>query len=139
MDTPTAPTLHTITIPAIGAFWPAHGGHFAGIVAGGDSERDYALIVGAEAEGELNWEHAVAWAKNLRTHDFDDWALPTRREQAVLFGNAKTFFDDDWCWSGEQYAGNAEYAWCQGFNDGYQDLSHELNKLRARAVRRVTI
>ena len=86
--------------------------------------------------GELDsrtWNGAKAWAKN------NGGELPTRQEQALLFANAKSAFQPDWYWSGEQFAGSPDCAWLQNFSNGGQDYDRKAYDYRARAVRRVSI
>ena len=67
-------------------------------------------------------------------------SLPTRREQALLFANrAEDEYKREWYWSCAQYAGYADYAWMQNFDDGYQYYVHKSNAYRARVVRRQPI
>jgi hypothetical protein len=44
-----------------------------------------------------------------------------------------------WHWTSTQYISNTEAAWCQNFNDGYQDYGYTDLQLRARAVRRIEV
>ena len=45
-------------------------------------------------------------------------------------------FEADWYWTSTRHITNSNYAWCQGFDDGYQSSSTTTVKLQARAVRR---
>ena len=81
----------------------------------------------------LTWPEALAWAESVGGR------LPTRREQAILFGNVPQLFENAWYWSSEQYAGSAEYAWRQFFSNGGQVDDPKASRCRARAVRRVPI
>jgi hypothetical protein len=141
--------------PRIGAAWPEYGGIFAGIARGStaisvttiaseDSEvgpgadnPDHCLILGRHEEKLLSWDAAMDWAKGLEP--VGKWSLPTRAEQAILFGNVPEFFAKEWYWSCAQAAGDAQYAWCQTFGHGLQGGNHKLSELRARAVRRVAL
>lgn len=134
--TPAAPTLRTISIPPLGAEW--HGGIYAGIVRGADGAPDYHLILGPEAPKALKWQPAMDWAASLDIDGHHDFALPTRREQSLLFANTGEHFKRDYYWSGAQYAGDDEYAWIQSFGNGYQFSYHKSYSYWARAVRRVT-
>ena len=80
-----------------------------------------------------NWKDATAWA------DKQGGTLPSRIDLLVLWQNLRDKFERDWYWSGEQYAGDASCAWCQGFPYGSQHFYPQGYVLRARAVRRVTI
>lgn len=79
-----------------------------------------------------NWKTALAWAEKQAG------ALPTRKEQALLFANLPGEFQQDWYWSGEPDASDSSYVWVQYFY-GYQGYNHVSYKHRARAVRRVPI
>jgi hypothetical protein len=129
-DVATAParssTREGIPMPRIGA--PLGDGIFAGIARG--EEGDHALILLAEAPKPLTWPKAMKWAEDQGA------TLPTRAEQAVLFGNLKDQFQRDWYWSCEQYAGNERFAWYQLFDYGHQGDYRKGGELRARAVRR---
>lgn len=81
----------------------------------------------------LNFNDATAWAESIGGE------LPTRQEQSLLFANLKDQFEADWYWSGEEYKSDSGYAWVQRFDYGGQLDFHELNELRARAVRRLVI
>ena len=133
-------------LPAIGTEWPGQGGTFAGLVRGENGAKDYLLILGPEYDGDTDWNTAMKWAADLRSADVDpdaahhgDYSLPTRAEQAVLFGNLRDRFQQDWYWSNTQHAEYAGFAWCQLFGYGVQGHTHKDYELRARAVRRLII
>ena len=125
--------LSTIYAPRIGTLWVEHGGIYAGIVRGTDGAPDYHLILLPDTTGELNWDDAIAWTKGL------DAELPTRREQAILFGNLSNEFELGWHWSKEQHADDSDCAWMQYFDDGDQGYDLKSYEGRARAVRRLSI
>lgn len=164
MNTATTEPLHVIPIiPGT----PFGGGIYAGrlfigdqayalIVAPKDGERAEAIwnkskkaVAGATSycDGHANTEAMAAagselalWAQALIINGETDWYLPSRLEALIAFGEVKDQFEEDWYWTSSQYAGYAECAWYQGFDDG--DQSYDLHKdyeLRARAVRRVPI
>jgi hypothetical protein len=117
-------------LPRIGA--PLAGGEFAGICRG--EEGDHALVLLPDAAAKrLTWDKATKWAESLEA------SLPTRNEQAILFGNLEDRFEAAWYWSCEQYAGDESFAWYQSFGYGNQYYGHKGNALRARAVRRLPI
>ena len=106
---------------------------YAGLMLGQNGEQDYHLfILPGEAEN-VTWSKAKEWAKKVGGD------LPTRREQRVLFANAKDEFKPDWYWSGEVNASNSASAWYQRFLNGYQNYYDRYYSLRARAVRRLVI
>lgn len=104
---------------------------YAGIVLG---EKDYHLFLKtAKPSKNLTWQEAMDWA------DIVGGSLPTRQEQAILYGNLKHEFESGWQWSNEQHALNSDCAWMQDFDSGYQDYGRKSYDGRARAVRRVYI
>lgn len=126
----------SIRFPRIGSsLW--NGGVYAGIVRGG--ENDYHLIAN-EAEGKgLSWENARSWASNLTPYAGRSWRPPTRRDQAILYGNAPELFAKEWYWSGEEYAPNAAYAWAQNFRYCTQLRYRRNYEFRARAVLHIPV
>ncbi len=142
MTTATPTLLSTLTLaelPRIGEPWPGSGGIFAGLVRGRDGAADYLLILGPEKEMECPWQDAMDWAAGIVENDHADFAIPTRAEQAILFGNLRDQFEADWYWSCEQHAACSDYAWMQDFGNGTQYDFHESYSCRARAVRRLVI
>ncbi|KVC77209.1 hypothetical protein WI76_17540 [Burkholderia ubonensis] len=106
---------------------------YAGVVLGKNGERDYHLILLPDESEKVGWKASCEWAEKC------GGSLPTRRELSILFGNLKEQFKKDWYSSGEQHESESGWAWCQGFNDGYQLISRQSYELRARAVRRLAI
>lgn len=115
-------------LPLIGAQW--HGGLYAGLTVAENDPHELILLPG-EFEGP--WEKALAWAAE------QGGELPSRFDQLVLWKNLKREFKDRWYWSCEPYAGDADYAWYQGFNYGGQGANRKGGDYLARAVRRVAI
>ncbi len=142
MTTATPTLLSTLTmaeLPRIGEPWPGSGGIFAGLMRGRDGAADYLLILGPEKEMESPWQDAMDWAAGLVENDHADFVLPTRAEQAALFGNLRDQFKRDWYWSCEQHATLSAYAWLQHFGYGNQNNYLKSHYYRARAVRRLVI
>ena len=133
----TVAAAASIQIPAIGNLWQG-GGTYAGVVRG-DAGPDYHLIVHGDEIAESTWDNAMRWAKELCEQEQFDWSLPSRAEQAVMFGNVPELFQKGAYWSNTQYAGAAGYAWCQYFDDGLQYSNLKHSELRARAVRRLNL
>ena len=106
---------------------------YAGIVLSKNGEGDHHLFLLPAKTEPLTWDKAVAWAANV------GGSLPTRQEQAILYGNLKHEFEPRWHWSSEQSADDTDYAWVQLFNDGTQYYYHKSTEYRARAVRRLII
>lgn len=126
--------------PLVGEQWPEQGGIYTGEVRGEDGAPNYHLILLDQPEhAAMPWLKATDWAAGLKVHGFDDWSLPTRREQRLLFVNAKTHFKDERYWSSEQHAGTSSHAWVQFFSDGFQLLNWKADEYRVLAVRRVVI
>jgi hypothetical protein len=119
----------TTTISSIVASLIRPGERYAGIVLADDGSISHHLFV-LPGEFKGNWNSAVAWAKEAGGE------LPSRAELAVLFGNAKNAFNEDWYWCGEQHAAFADCAWCQNFDYGNQGDGTKSASLRARAFRR---
>lgn len=121
-------STHGIALPAIGAAWK--GGIYAGLTVHDNDPAELILLPGDE---ELNWKDAGAWAEK------QGGVLPSRIDQLVLFKNLKAEFQEAWYWSGEQYAHDDAYAWCQSFSYGGQFSTHKSSHGRARAVRRLPL
>lgn len=107
---------------------------FAGLVVNDEGTQAHYLILLPACPGKkLSWPDAMAWAEK------EGGALPTRREQPILFANAKKHFEADWYWSSETHEKDASYAWYQDFSNGYQGNYHKSYEGRAVAVRRVPL
>lgn len=126
----TAPAA-AIPLPRIQSTYA--GGTVMGVMAGQSGAPDYLLIdLDVEPANDLTWDEAVAWAKSVGGE------LPTRREQAVMFGNRREGqYKPRWYWSGEQHASEPSWAWDQSFGYGDQYYGRKDFHTRARAVRRV--
>ncbi len=124
------------TLPKIGQH--TQDGIFVGICA--DSVQDNLIFLAEEQKEDINWKDAIDWATCLTEGRVQDWSLPTRGEQALLFANVPQLFKPTWYWSKEPCsAESASYAWSQGFGTGLQNYDDHASVLRARAVRRVPI
>lgn len=125
-----APEVRSIVIAAATiALNP--GEEYAGI-AFKDGKPSHHLVV-LPGDVSKNFSAANEWAKEIGGE------LPTRSEQALLYGNRPDLFEKDWYWSGEQHAGDAGYAWSQYFSYGTQYWLNVSYRDRARAVRRISI
>ena len=126
-----APAAATIPLPRIHSTYA--GGEVMGVVMGENGQPDYLLIdLGVEPKADVTWDEAKAWAASVGGD------LPTRREQAVMFGNLREGqYQPRWYWSGEAHASEPSWAWGQGFGFGGQGLDRKDYRSRARAVRRV--
>ncbi len=117
----------------IGVEWSGEVGLYVGIMRGDADAPDYHLFLLPGELTDTGWDKAVAWAESV------GGALPTRREQALLFANLKGEFEPRYYWSGEQCAADPSNAWCQHFDNGDQTSSRKPYEGRARAVRRLII
>lgn len=118
--------------PKIGAAFHGVPGIYAGLIAGDDQfDADRHLVVLDGDREDCTWQEAREWAESLGGR------LPTRREQAVMFGNTPQLFEKAWYWSGETHASDPDYAWCQSFNFGTQSYGRKGFRCRARAVRTI--
>ena len=109
------------------------GEQYAGIILSKNGEPDYHLILLPGEQSNINWKKAKEWAASIGGE------LPNRREQRVLFANAKQHFAEAWYWSGEQHADGNDSAWNQTFSYGNQSYDRKSGCYRARAVRRLII
>ena len=109
------------------------GEHYAGLILGKDGAPDHHLVLLPDAAEKLTWTQAKAWAKKAGGE------LPNRREQSLLFANLKEQFEGAWYWSSEAPASDESGAWSQHFHYGDQSWYVKGSKLRARAVRRISI
>lgn len=118
----------TITLPDLneGEFW-------AGIYIDPEDKKTHHVILLPNELESANHKTATDWAESI------GGALPDRCEQSLLYAFLKKQFKEDWYWSSEQHASLSQYAWCQGFSNGFQLNNFTYDKLRARAVRRVAI
>ena len=64
---------------------------------------------------------------------------PAQTAAEVFKEDGAEAFDGAWYWTSTQHAAYPDFAWCQGFNGGGQDLNRKNVTLRARAVRRFVI
>ena len=103
---------------------------FAGLTIH-DNQPMHLVLLPDEFTGK--WKPAMTWAEKLAAE------LPTRMDLLAMWNNIRGELEKDWYWSSEEYESDAGYAWCQDFGDGDQYGYHELNELRARAVRRFAI
>jgi len=111
----------------------APGERYAGLILGENGEADYHLILLPGEVEDIDWEGAGKWAAAL------GGALPTRREQSLLFTNLKVEFQGSWYWSGQQHEADSGWAWSQLFFHGNQYSGPQSTELRARAVRRLVL
>ncbi|WP_441928232.1 hypothetical protein [Marmoricola sp. RAF53] len=106
---------------------------YAGLLLGENGAPDAHLFLLPGDVSGVTWDAAKAWAVKAGGE------LPTRREQRILFANAKLCFQAAWYWSGEQHADGSDFAWGQNFGNGDQYYDHKSYAGHARAVRRLAI
>lgn len=119
MTTPTTPTL-------------ADGETYIGAIVKADGAGHHIVLLPGH-NNAASWQAQMEWAKSIGGN------LPSRIEQAMLFAYHHDAFRPTRYWSNEQHAANSDYAWYQNFLNGSQFYDHTNFKLRARAVRRVSI
>lgn len=107
----------------------AEGETYAGLILNEDGTPSHHLVL-LPGEIEATWTDAKSWAAKAGGE------LPTRREQSLLFANAKAGFKARWYWSSEKHE-NGSGAWIQYFDYGGQYTTHVDNYGCARAVRRL--
>jgi hypothetical protein len=160
-------TMASLVPPRIGEHWEGQGGTYVGIVRGRDGKPDFHLVAaigeheledivwgvyGKKIEGADSYHDGQANTAGMAAADLDlakrihalqidghtDWYLPSQAEAHLLAANVKEAMNQgDYYWTSTQYS--ADYAWCQGFGDGTQDLYDEDAELRAVAVRQIQI
>lgn len=102
------------------------------IMSANGNKKEHVILMPGEKE-DINWNDANKWAESIGGE------LPDRVESALLFNCLKDEFQEEAYWTRETNISNSEWAWCQYFKDGYQNSHHEYSKLRARAVRRISV
>ena len=161
-------TLKTITVPALGAEFPAQGGIFLGVMPGQYGQPDYGLILctdPAAAFNDIPWgprgvdvpaarsdydglANTLAMAEagldlamritGLSCGGHTDWYLPSRQELRLAYISAPKPSATD-DWYWTSTLYSAGYAWCQCFHDGDQGTYDTDCGGRAVAVRRFAL
>ncbi|RFP19134.1 DUF1566 domain-containing protein [Duganella sp. BJB475] len=106
---------------------------YAGLLLGENGAPDAHVIVMAGELTDVDWDKSMAWAAKI------GGSLPTRREQRLLFANAKEGFQPRYYWSCEQRADYPTLAWFQLFDYGGQISFLKSYAGAARAIRRLII
>ena len=119
--------MQQLTLPPL-----AEGETYVGAIGDTTGNLHHVILLPGDND-DASWQHQKEWAASIGAE------LPTRLEQALLWQNCRNEFKKDWYWSGEEFASDAGYAWCQGFYDGYQISDRQGFRLRARAVRRLIL
>jgi len=110
----------------------AEGEVYLGGFVDANGDVTHTILLPGDHDG-ASWQEQKAWAKSLGGD------LPTRVELAVAFANHRDQFQRDWYWSNEEDADDPGWAWCQYFDVGTQYGYPQDGRLRARAVRRLSI
>jgi hypothetical protein len=111
----------------------ADGERYAGLLLDSEGQPSHHLVLLPGEKENVNWKDALAWAASIGGD------LPSRNEQAILFGNLKSQFQPKWYWSNQAHETDGSCAWIQDFSYGNQDGIHESYEGRARAVRRFPV
>jgi hypothetical protein len=84
---------------------------------------------------DATWQAQMDWAKSIGGD------LPTRAELVIAYEQHRDQFKKDAYWSNtpDTDTGYSGWAWCQDFLIGSQTSYDKRYKLRARAVRRLSI
>lgn len=162
----TSPAPATLTPPPPGEYWHGQGGYYAGIIHNPENGARWHLIMAPMAFGPAKWMENCEQTKNANSfydgsantrnmayteHDHPiindivtaqieghfDYYLPAQRELNLLCINLNHLCEKVWHWSSTQ--DDANYAWRQDFEFGYQDLGLKGTERAARAVRRLPI
>jgi hypothetical protein len=161
-------TLKTITVPTLGADFPAQGGIFLGVMPGQDGQPDYGLILCTDPAGafkDIPWgprgvdvpasrsdydglantlamaEAGLDLAKRitgLSCGGHTDWYLPSRQELRLAYVSAPKRFETD-DWYWTSTLDSDGYAWYQTFYYGDQNVYGTDYEGRAVAVRRFAL
>ena len=110
------------------------GEHYAGLVlADNGHPLHHLVLMAARPDKRLSWQDAMDWAAEV------GGALPTRREQFLLFAHCHEHVEQAWHWSCETHADDADDARYCTFSNGHQFFFHKGYEVCAVAVRRVPI
>ena len=120
-------TEKTIATPVLN-----EGEIYAGAIINPDGTGHHAILLPGDND-DASWDKQMEWAASIGGD------LPDRVEQALMYKNLPDQFEKEWYWSNTQHASDSACAWCQGFDYGFQDYTHKVTELRARAVRRSVI
>lgn len=108
-----------IELPAIGEYWSGQGGTFAGLMRDYDCNEDYALILGPSL-GQGTFKELTKKAEEVEVDGHEDFRLPLRTEQSLLYANLKDQFEPKWYWSCERRPVYEAFAYAQNFLNGDQ-------------------
>lgn len=120
-------TAHHIALPTL-----AEGERYIGCIGDAAGNLHHVILLPGDND-DATFEAALEWAKSIGGD------LPSRIEQAMLWGNHRDQFKEEWYWSNEPHHSESGWAWGQYFSYGLQNGGHKDDELRARAVRRLPI
>ena len=119
-------------------------------------DANWAKTSGFDADGEMTWDEASAWARDLTIGGFSDWRLPltldetcrgascTNSEMGHLFavdGVSSTDFgpflnvEEHQYWSRRSYSSDRNLAWYIHFGNGNQTVAGKSDRFIPWAVR----
>lgn len=111
----------------------AEGEVYLGGFIDGEGRVSHTILLPGDNDDAI-WQAQLEWAQSIHGD------LPTRVELAVAFEKHRDLFQRDWYWSNQEVEGELAYAWCQYFDDGYQNGNRKATTdCRARAVRRLVV
>ncbi len=76
--------------------------------------KHHLILLPARPAQRAPWQTQMDWAASVGGH------LPDRQEQALLYTNCKDALPKELCWSGQEYEGDASFAWYCYFLNGTQ-------------------
>ena len=122
-------TKSAIAVPEI-----AEGEIYVGIVTNTAGERNHVVLLPGDND-RATWQEQMEWAKSIGGD------LPTRVEMLFLLENHRDEFERDayWTCQPDTDPGYSCWAWSQDFYGGSQGSLEQFTRLRARAVRRLSI
>ena len=106
---------------------PQPGERYAGIVLKEDGTPSHHLFALPVPDKRMKQAEALAWMDSVGSR-------PTCSEGALVYANLRQHFNKEWHWLGD--VESAGSAWCQGFDDGYQDTYVKDYEFLPLAVRR---
>ncbi|RQS29432.1 MULTISPECIES: DUF1566 domain-containing protein [unclassified Burkholderia] len=107
---------------------------YVGIVANTAGELHHVILLPGDND-DASWQAQMEWAQSIGGD------LPTRIEMLFLLENHRGEFERDayWTCQPDTDPGYSGWAWCQSFYNGSPYDPGQYGRLRARAVRRLSI
>jgi hypothetical protein len=91
-------------------------------------------IAPKSTETRLNWDDARLYCFALNIDGKTGWRIPTKEELNEIYESENVFVEGGY-WSSTEF--NANNAWVQGFNNGYQSSTNKSGNFYVRAIRSV--